>query len=277
MNRQPILPGQGIDNNTIVLMLPTNDFNDDALPPVCRQTMEKLQGVMDGEIPVRELDHIDHALTCSVCRERIATTKLILSVLSERNHAPIAPVKTENILSAVLADRLAERNSRFRSRVLAVAGSLAIAAGLLFALWLRWPGSPNQPIQVQPQPEMAKNASATPRVTIEPILAPAPHEGPAPKAVRLGDEFAKAEQAFLGSSRPITEPAQMAPQVLFKLTDVLTQPSEPAPEYEPARKSLLELPEAARNGLQPVTSTTQKAFARLLHDVSAVQVSAKPN
>jgi hypothetical protein len=93
----------------------------------------------------------------------------------------------------------------------------------------------------------------------------------------LGDEFYKAEQALLGSSKPITEPAAVAPQVLVKLTDVLTRPNEPATEVESVGFSLLELPDAARTGLQPVTSTTQKAFARLLHDVGAVQVSARPN
>jgi hypothetical protein len=266
-------------------MLPTIDFNDDALPPVCRQTMEKLQGVMDGNLPVRELDHVDHALICSLCRERIATARLLLSVLKgrteERNDTPLDRARTDSIISAVLADRVVERRSRLRSRLFTLAGSLAIAAGLLFALWLRWSGAPKQPIQGQPEPEIVRIPQAiaptAPVATQELVIAPAPHAVPATRPVRLGDEFARAEQAFLGTSRPLTEPAQVAPQVLLKLTDVLTQTAEPTPEFEPARKSLLDLPDAARNGLQPLTVTTQKAFARLLHDVSAVQVTAGPN
>ena len=95
--------------------------------------------------------------------------------------------------------------------------------------------------------------------------------------MRLGDEINKAEKALLGSSKPITEPAAIAPQVLAKLTDVLTRPSAPAVELNPARVVLIELPEAARSGLQPVTATTQKAFARLLRDVALVQIASKPN
>ena len=64
--------------------------------------------------------------------------------------------------------------------------------------------------------------------------------------------------------------------MLSKLTDALTRPP-PAGRLEPARKSLADLPDAARAGLEPVTGTAQKAFARLLRDVGAVQVSTDRN
>jgi hypothetical protein len=41
----------------------------------------------------------------------------------------------------------------------------------------------------------------------------------------------------------------------------------------PARKSLSEIPVAARAGLEPVTDTAEKAFTRFLRDVGSV----KPN
>jgi hypothetical protein len=255
-------------------MMPTTDSKAaDSLPPVCRQTVDRLQGVLDGELHSSALDNDPHMLTCTACRERIAAAKRLLTVLSSRvESAPISPEMTERIVGAVLADFAAERRHRSRRRIFTFAGSMAIAAGLLVAIWLRWSGTPNQDVEPE-KPEIVKILPA-PVPTI--AIAPSPHEASA-RPVRLGDEFAKAENALLGSSRPITDPAEVAPQMLLKLTDVLTQPSEPSREFEPARTSLLELPDAARNSLQPVTSTTQKAFARLLRDVSSVQLSTKPN
>ena len=50
-------------------------------------------------------------------------------------------------------------------------------------------------------------------------------------------------------------------------------PNPMAVVIEPARNSIVELPVAARIGLEPVTGTAEKAFNRFLRDVGAV----KPN
>ena len=52
---------------------------------------------------------------------------------------------------------------------------------------------------------------------------------------------------------------------------------EPIAEFEPATNALADLPEAARASFEPVTSTTQKAFVRLLRDMGGIQVSASHN
>jgi hypothetical protein len=56
----------------------------------------------------------------------------------------------------------------------------------------------------------------------------------------------------------------------------LTRPIGPVAQFEPATSALADLPDAARAGLEPVASTTQKAFARLLRDMGGVQMNPKP-
>jgi len=286
-NRLPTPHTRGVDNETMVMMH-TTDFDDhkrskgeqssasesldnnQPLPPLCRQTVDQLQCVLDGELPRTALDADPHPSSCPACRERIAAAKLLFSILSMPvNVAPLPIGLTDKIVASVLADRQVERRTQIRRRAFVFAGGLAVAAGVFLAVWLQWFDTSHQNNLVQ-NPEIA---TAQPT---NPIPEP-PHLVTTSPPVRLGDEFSKAEHALLGSSRPITEPATVAPQVLVKLTDVLTRPPEPTPEFEPARMSLIDLPEAARTGLQPVTATTQKAFARLLRDVGAVQTSAKPN
>ena len=68
----------------------------------------------------------------------------------------------------------------------------------------------------------------------------------------------------------------MAAERLAALTDTLLNvPATPAINLGPAGKSLTEIPDAARTGLEPVTGTAQKAFNRLLRDVGAMQPKMK--
>src|SRR5207253_11156021 len=98
---------------------------------------------------------------------------------------------------------------------------------------------------------------------------------PDPRPIRIGDEFSKAGLALLDAPRSITESAAPAPQVIAKMTDVLTRPTT-VPDVESPRAALAEIPDMARAGLEPVTHTAQRAFTRLMHDVGTVQVGAKP-
>jgi hypothetical protein len=91
--------------------------------------------------------------------------------------------------------------------------------------------------------------------------------------VRIGDELTRASLALRDSSRPLTEPAAVAPQLVVRLTDTLTRPLLADPDFAPAR--LGDLSQAARTGLEPITGTAQKAFARLLRDVNAVTTKPK--
>src|SRR4029079_4656882 len=95
-----------------------------------------------------------------------------------------------------------------------------------------------------------------------------PEPGPEPRPVRIGDEFSKAGLALRGAPRTIADSAIATPQVFVKVTDVLTRPTPEAVLPSP-RAALAEIPDVARAGLEPVTGTAQKAFARLLRDVGS--------
>ncbi len=222
------------------------------IPPACRPTLDRLQLVLDGELPATALDADSHTTACPACRERIAAARLLLSALAAPAELPVPSGLTDGILSAVREDRYAR--IRQRSYVVAIGVGAALAASLLLVGWLNQKPAPTVPHGLLPAPDTA-------------------HVAPEPRPVRIGDEFSKVGQAILGSSKPITEPVGAAPQMFTKLTDTLTRPTAPAGEFELTRKSLADLPDAARAGLEPVTGTAQKAFSRLMRDFGAVQVS----
>jgi hypothetical protein len=260
-------------NNRLPIMTQIADFNSDGpvISPACAQTVALLQRVCDNELPSTALDSDTHFSICSDCRGRLAAARQVLAVLSSSSGALAPrPNLTDKIVEAILADRETSSRTRYRRRVFAFSGGLAVAATVLLVAWYLWPSGANRG-------DREADVVRVPLTNSESIGGSAQNASPTQPTVRLGDEFYKAEQALLGSSKPITEPASVAPQVFVKLTDVLTRPAESRPEVEPVGISLLEIPDAARSGLQPVTSTTQKAFARLLHDMGAVQLSAKPN
>jgi hypothetical protein len=229
---------------------------ESTIPPACSPTMERLQLMLDGDLSAAALDSDAHVVACAACRERIAAARLLLSGLKAECVVPSG--LTDSILGALREDRLAQ----VRRRSYAIAGGVAVAlaASLLLFGWLN--RSPNNP-DTRPETPNHREQAKTP---------PAPE----PRPVRLGDEFAKVGQALIDTSKPIVEPAAGAPQMFAKISDSLTRPAGPVGEFEPARTALAELPYAARAGFEPVTSTTQKAFDRLLRDIGSVQVSSKP-
>lgn len=221
------------------------------VPPACGPTHDRLQAVLDGTLPPAALDADPHPAACPTCRARVRAARLVLTTLAVPQEAVALPAGLAfSILAAVRADRRA----RQRRRVFAMVGGLAAAAAILVAVWIGWPKSD----------EMVKQ---------EPTPTPVPPQAP----IHLQHELAKAGDALRESSHALTEPAAAAPRVFAALTDsLLRTPANPMDaQLEPARKSLAELPEAAKAGLEPVTGTAQKAFARLLHDVGGMQPKTK--
>ncbi len=245
-------------------MTPIDPFDPVTLvPPVCQATVKRLQGILDGELPADALDADPHPAACAACRERVAAARLMISVLGLATEpAPIPSGLTERILDAVQADH-AERRVRTRRRVFAFTGGLAIAAAVVIAVYLNWP-TKTQPNNPAPPPDLANShPSGTPEI------APEPHEAPQPR-IRIGDELEKASLALREAPKTITEPAIAAPRLIAKVGDALSFPA-PVPEMDPPRAALADIPDAARTGLEPVTNTAQKAFARLLHDVGGMK------
>src|SRR5439155_1656453 len=81
---------------------------------------------------------------------------------------------------------------------------------------------------------------------------PAPESAPDARPIRINDEIAKAGGALRDSSRTITEPAASGPKVFASFTNALTKlPVTPVvADLEPARRSLAEIPVAAKTGLE---------------------------
>jgi hypothetical protein len=230
----------------------------DLVPPGCGPTLDRVQAALDGTASLADLASDPHPAACRTCRERVRAAQLLLATLGE----PAEPIAMPpGLTSAILAGVREDRRVRTRRRVLAyVGGGLAAAAAVLLAVWTQW--NPSKPAGPQ-QPEVVKQT---------PAPTPTP-EAPAPRPIRIADEIAKAGDALRDGSRTITEPAAAAPKWFSTLAEPLfNAPANPmADELEPARRSLAELPEAAKVGLEPVTDSAQKAFSRLLRDVGAMQ------
>lgn len=230
-------------------MIDRDSSTDLNIPPSCRPTVGHLQRVLDGEGPAAALDIDEHARTCALCRSRIAAARLLQSSLATPLESPVPSGFADRILASVRDDRQAQ--VRQRTFLVATGLGAALAASLLLVGWLN--RSPKA-ISEHPGNNMVQAAPET-------------------RPVRIGDEFSKVGQAILGSSRPITEPVGRAPEMFSHLANSLTPSAAPAEDFEPARRSLTELPDAARASLEPVTDTAQKAFSRLIRDFGAVQVN----
>lgn len=256
-------------------MTPPADTFDESepVPPQCRATVARIQLALDGETPAGALDADPHAGACAACRDRVGAARALLSALA----APAEPVAVpagfaDRVLVAVLADAwAAPRPTGVRRRVWRGAALAGLAAAVLVAVFVvlpRWDRERNR------RPDTF--ADVRPSIVAPPgppeVVAPAPREKP---PVRIGPEVAKAGQALRETPQPIADSVAAAPKLFGAFAAALRVPDEPAgpmgAALEPARRSLADLPDAARTGLAPVTGTAQKAFDRLLRDVAAVK------
>lgn len=223
-----------------------------AISPACGPTLERVQAVLDRIHPASILAADAHPAACPACRGRVHAAELILNSFAEPREVRVPASLTNAILAGVRADR----QMRSRRRAFAFVGGFAAAAAVVFAVWF------NQ----------AKPVEVAIGVPVQPILKLQPA---AP--MRVNEELAKAGEALRESTRTITEPAASAPRVFAALTDsLLKAPAAPVGiDLGPAGRSLSEIPDAARSGLEPVTGTAQKAFNRLLRDVTSMQPKTK--
>jgi hypothetical protein len=229
----------------------------DPVAPGCRPTTDRLQSVLDGVTSAAALDTDAHAVVCPVCRDRIRAARVLLAGLPTVTAPPSMPV---DLAGSILAAVRSDGRARYRRRVFAAAGGLAIAATVAVVVWLRWP---------TPQPPTTPHAETVNAPQTPPPEPPRPQHEP----VRIADHLARVGDALRETSRPITGPAASAPPVFSALANSLSRAAT-APalsKLEPARNTLAELPEAASVGFEPVTGTARKGLNRFLHDVSAIQ------
>lgn len=246
----------------------------DRVAPECRATAGLVQLVLDGAAPAESLDSDPHATACATCRGRARAARVLLSVLAIPSEPAAVPTGfADGVLAALVADGKAEsRRLATRHLVAKAAGRAALAAAVLLAVFALVP---------RPAPQTDTFAELAPFVAPEPAPvpepAPAPREkvpAPPPRPMRIGDEVAKAGQALRDTPKPIADSVAVAPKLYEAFASAFRPAAPVAPMgdmLEPARKSLAELPDAARSGLEPVTGTAQKAFDRLLRDVALVK------
>ncbi|AMV24886.1 hypothetical protein VT84_10845 [Gemmata sp. SH-PL17] len=238
----------------------------------CRAAVNSIQRALDGDVSPDALDTDPHFSVCATCRERLRAARVVLAVLA----APSEPVTesvgfTDRVLHAVHEDR----HTQTRQRIYKVAACAALAAAVLLAVFAL-----TNPAQKSEHPPGMWLPDETAK---RPELAPEPRAKvsvPSQPPVHIGTEVAKAGQVLRDAPKPITESVAIAPKLIDVLATPFTKPTPAAPMgmeevLEPARRSISELPEAARLSLEPVTETAQKAFSRLLRDVAAV--NPKPN
>ncbi len=223
-----------------------------SISPECGPTLERVQAVLDRIHPASILTTDAHLAVCSACRARVRAAELMLKLFAE----PVEVRVPISLTNAILAGVRADRQTRSRRRAFALVGGFAAAAAVAFAVWF------NQPKSV----EVAKEVPIRPLPKLQPV-AP----------MRVNEELAKAGEALRESSRTITEPAASAPRVFAALTEsLLKAPAAPVGiDLGPAGRSLSEIPDAARSGLEPVTGTAQKAFDRFLRDLTSMQPKTK--
>ena len=243
---------------------------DEPVPPECRATVARIQSVLDGDAS-ESLDADAHPIACPTCRERVRAARVLLSVLATPSEpVPVPADFADRVVKAMWAEKHVRTRRRSYVAVLAtLAASLLLSAGL--AWYFR---SPHQTV-------VYMNEDVRPSPWVE--VAPAPREkeppapAPEPRPIRFNEAVANTGQAIMDTPRPFTESVAVAPKVFEVLSNPFKMPAPPADPmataFDPARKSLAELPDAARAGLEPVTGTAEKAFARFLRDVGSV----KPN
>ena len=241
--------------------------DDEPVPPECRATVARIQSALDGDADALATDA--HATACAACRERVRAARVLLAVLA----TPAEPVAVPTgFADRVVKAMWADRHVRTRRGVYKTFAYLALAASVLIAVFgIVFSGLRQKPDNFLP---------AVPFETAKPTeVAPAPREktpapAPEPRPIRFGDAVANTGQAIRDTPRPFAESVAVAPKVFDVLTGPFRLPAPPADPManalEPARKSLAELPVAARAGLEPVTGTAEKAFARFLRDVGSV-------
>jgi hypothetical protein len=245
---------------------------DEPVPPECRVTVDRIQNALDGNGDALDAD--PHATACAACRERVRAARVLLSVLAIPGEPVAVPAGFAN---RVVEAMKTERYARIRRR--SYVGTVgALAAAVLLAVGLAWYfENPHQPVvftKPAVTPLERAETAPTPR---EKDPGKTPEPAPEPRPIRFGDAVANTGQAILDTPKPFADSMAVAPKVLDVLTSPFKLPAPPADPMgvalEPARKSLAEIPIAAREGLQPVTGTAEKALARFLRDMGSV----KPN
>ena len=235
-------------------MMPPTERNEPEpiASPECGAFLERLHAVLDRESPVETLDD-PHLARCDSCRETAAVARWI----RVRNERPVA-VPSE-LAGRIVAGALSERRTRRRVQWTFGSGLAVVAASLLIAGFLALDAA-------QPNPD-ALRAEIPP-----PQLTPIP-EAPPP---RLDERFADAGDAIASISRKAKDQTVTPTKNFLPHSGPVAPPKSGFPaEADPAAEMIAEIPQNAKSGIEPVTSSTVRAVNLFLRD-TGVSPQAKP-
>jgi hypothetical protein len=202
----------------------------DSNPTTCDDFLALLNAVLDGDVPRAAAMAHPHYTACSDCRSLVAAAEALVTCRAPV--PPLVPHFTDNVLGAVHSSRLIEVR---RKQLLGVCGLITLAAAVMLALWLNAPAH-------TPPTVPAFVATTTPTVTAS-----------------VND--AKKAMASLTTS--------VAQETLAPARNLFTLSSDKTVPETAEAPALAALPSAATAGLQPIASTTRRAFDALVRDVSS--------
>ncbi|MCS7022161.1 MAG: hypothetical protein NZU63_10085 [Gemmataceae bacterium] len=262
----------------------------------CEAVMECLQTALDGAIPWQTAGQwtASHRSRCRQCAERWQAAQVLQLLLPRRQNGPVATNPGTLATPAPLAQscglRVWRKNDRFRYWLLTGTGMLAAAlmvAMLLPVLQRQDPPDRSQQARQSAPPVVGNHVPSGEIPTVRAEAsgpspgAPSP-AGDAPSApvagteavapapatpLRLQHEVAKAAEAILETVDEWAEPP------LWPARPAAVTP-RPLPQSPPDPWTQLWL--SVRTGLEPVTTTTQRAFDRLMQDLGAWQPQPSP-
>lgn len=207
----------------------------------CPAFAELVDAVLDRTAPSELLDH-SHGQSCPSCRSLSLAARTILGGAQ----TPSVPNGlTQRIVTAALIDRKARQRRTSRLQMVAVVAMLLV--GLVTFAVLRTGDSELQTNVAT----IESNPIATPLAEVAKLES---------KPLRLEESVSEASNALVAMTDDLTAPGLFSSRS-FNVPATL-------PQWTPAEtsNSLVNLPNAASTGIEPVTSSTRRALNLFIRD-----------
>jgi len=220
--------------------------------PECAAFLERVQIALDGEAALGSVFELPHAEECADCRQTaLAAQRLQCSI--------VPPVELPvGLAERILERAIDDRRIRIRTRWFSAASLATLAAGAVIGTLLVWPNS-------QPKPDSSTEIVALPPKEPSPAIANPP---------RFDERMADAGTAIASISRNAKDQTVTPTRNFIPQAPTTISPEMPS-NLEPAAESIAEIPQNARSGIEPVTSTTRRAVNLFLRD-TGVSPATKP-
>jgi len=216
----------------------------------CQDSQELIQRMLDGEVLPSSSELADHAHHCAVCRDMHTAALVLRGALAILEPPEPPSYLAPRIVAGVLAERKAQRSWRKRYGArMALAASVML---LLLGVWMA-PRSA-KPVPAPAVPVVAKKTE------------------PPPTLRRMASETG--ESVAVDLRKTADEKVKQTGQVLGALVGPIkpdTTVSTPTPPSDPLRGTR----EGVSSGLEPVSTSAQRAFKLFLKEVPPLE--AEPN